>query len=333
MKFQQKAISIFALILLFTLSSFAQVRETIKVKNASVQSTVLLARKQKDLDDNFKLNAPTERQDLKKRFRISGYGVPGASIEIHITPVSKGGSGKPVFVAAGKQSPYGVQNYRTTVGSKGSWSLPETVTVKFRDGATGRYVKIVAGQAKDGLKSRKPVRCVIKLADDKLIAVSTATLLTDDKVRNDFKVYTNVGNGITASSIDMLSAAVGTAPFKIRGTGTPKSKVFVDVYYSGTKIEYTKLVKVMGVPAQIEKKVTPIKNKKLGRFEKSIGDDGKWQILAIDPYEPKSGDVGTELIMSSIVIHFRAMNGNKEVLKKSVTLSVVASSDLGFFKQ
>ncbi|WP_090389958.1 hypothetical protein [Niabella drilacis] len=322
-------------ILFFTMAHTAMAQtETVKFK-AKTGILLTTGELQKALNENFKMSSPAENNDLSQPLRIAGYGVPGAKVEIHITPVSKGGSSKPVLVVAGKQSPYDVQNYTATVGSNGSWLLGEPVAVKFREGATQRRVHVFAGQSKDGLVSKRPVNREIKLEDEKLkvIAVGTVKLLTDDKVRNDFKVFTRTG-GITASSNDVPIVPVSETPFGMQGTAAPGSRVIIDVHYSGTKTEYKKVVKVAGVKTYTEKKVTNIKNKKFGSFEKPVGDDGKWHVLPIDPYEPKNGDVGTELIMSVIVIDFKAMNGNKEVFRKSVTLSVVPSSNFeAFFKQ
>jgi len=333
MKLLRNLLSLFVLVLLTHSASMAQKTDKVKIKSHSNASSVLTAGQQKDLNENFKLNSPTVNQDLKKPFRISGYGIPGATVEINITPVSTGGSNKAVFVTAGKQSPYKVQNYTTQVGSNGTWSLSEVVNVKFRDGATGRRVMLLVGQSKNGLVSKKPIRREIKLPDEKKFVVINPQVPTDEKIKNEFKVYTAVGDGITASTSDNISGVVGTEPFKMKGTAAPKSKLFIEVYYSGTKTEYTKSAKVWGVPVETHKKVTQIKNKKLGTFEKNIGEDGNWQVLAIDPYESKSGDVGTELLMNTITIHFSAMNGDKQVLKKTVTLKVIASSKLIFFKQ
>lgn len=300
--------------------------------SGSTTTTVLTMPDQKAIDENFKLVNPTEKTDISKQFRISGYGVPGAAVEIHITPISVGGEQKFLPVPRGQQNPYEVQHYTVTINDKGSWSMSDAVKIAFKDGATQRRVHVFAAQSKKGLKMKKPVLREIKLKDELQFVVIKSGLLTDEKVKNDFKVLVKSGNHITSGSIDMQVAPVGTEPFRMQGMGAPKSKLIIDVSYSGTETVYKKVAKVLGVPAYVEKQEKTVKNKKLGSFEKNIGEDGKWDVLPIDPYVPKTGDVGTTLIMTQLVIHFKVFNGNKEVTRKSVTLSVVPGLNTVFFQ-
>ncbi|WP_018630644.1 hypothetical protein [Niabella aurantiaca] len=320
------------LVLLFTgvHTALAQT-ETVRFK-AKAGVLLTTGELQKALNENFKMSSPTKNNDLSKPLRIAGYGVPGAKVEIHITPISKGGSSKPVLVVAGRQSPYDVQNYTATVGNNGSWCLAESVTVKFREGAIQRRVHVFAGQSKDGLVSKKPVNCEIKLKDKKLkvIAVATATLLTDDRVRSDFKVQTITGD-MTQSTASPLGGSTGYEAFTIRGSAAPKSRIKVEAYYSGKKEVYKKSARAVGIKVYEEKETVNIKNKQLGSWDMNIGDDGRWSVPSIDPYQPKSGDAGTTLTMSEIVISIKAYNGNKEVVSKQVKLVALPNLPV-FFK-
>lgn len=317
------------------LQGFAQMGN-LKIKKAgiAVQPKAASLTDQKALNENFKMNSPAENQDLTKPFHIAGYGVPGAKIEIRVMPVSKpGNTGQMAVISVprGQQNPYNIQNYTTTVRDNGSWSLSTAVTVKFYNNATQKRVQIFAGQSKDGMISKNPVTREIKLTDPiKVISVPIG-LLTDDKVQAAFEAYTKNGNNISASSASTQTIPVGASSFNIQGTAAPKSKTTVEVYYSGTKEVYKKSGSVAGIKVYTEKEVTNIKNKKLAAWEYHIGEDGKWSTPAIDPYQPKSGDIGTTLIMSQIVIYFKAYNGNKEVLNKSVTLMVMPGLNMSFF--
>lgn len=279
---------------------------------------------QKALNDNFKMVSPTDQSDISKAFRISGYGVPGAKVEIHVTPVSRGGKG-PQFVSVphGKQNPYKVQSYTATVANDGSWKLPESITVNFNEGATERRIHVFAGQSKDALVSKKPINREIKLKDDlKIVAVEKGSLLSDDKVRNDFYIRTKkFKQGITATSPDLQVLLTNDAPFTLGGFAAVGSKVKVEVFYSGTKEVYTKSASALGVEVYTEKKTSNIKDKKLGEWEINIGDKGNWSIPAIDPYRPKSGDVGTSIRMSNITIYVKAFNGSRQVLSKQLNVS------------
>lgn len=291
-----------------------------------------LAEKYKAIQENFKLTNPTVSTDISKPFRISGHGVPGATVEINVRPVSTGGGmdGK-IFIPKYKKNTYEPQIFKTTVDEKGNWSLSEKVEVSFPKDAKARRVHIIAGQYKGNIKMKKPITVEIKL-DNSLISVHTASSISAQKVKDDFRVLTKSGKDITVNSPDMQVATVGTAPFKMQGRGTPNTRLIIDVYYSGTQTEYKKVSKDAGIPISFEKKVTHIKNKKFASFPKPIGEDGKWGLLAINPYEPKIGNAGTELLMSSIVIHYRVFNGTKEIMKKSVTLAVVPNLNAVFFK-
>lgn len=284
-----------------------------------------ISAEQKVLNENFKMVSPTDQSDISKPFRISGYGVPGAKVEIHITPVSRGGKG-PQFVSVphGKQNPYKVQNYTATVADDGSWKLPESITVKFNEGATERRIHVFAGQSKDGIVSKKPINREIKLKDDfKIVAVAKGSLLSDDKVRNDFSIKTKmIKTGITAATVNPFKISTGDAAFTLSGFAAVGSKVKVEAYYSGQKVLYKKVTKVLGVPAVTEKETTNIKNKKLGTWEINIGNNGNWSIPSIDPYQPKNGDVGTTLSMSQIIFYVKALNGNKEVVNKQVNVTI-----------
>lgn len=289
------------------------------------------AEENKAIQENFKLLNPTTSTDISKPFRISGYGVLGATVEINVRPVSTGGDDGKIFIPQGKKNTYAPQVFTTTVNEKGNWALPQSVEVSFNKNATARKVHIIAGQYKGAIKMKKPVALEIKM-DNTPTIIGRVTSISDQKIKDDFRVLTRTGKDITAHSPDMQVATVGTAPFKMQGTAPPNTKLIIGVYYSGTKTHYKQVTKVIGIPAVIEKTVTNIKDKKFASFNKPIGENGKWGLLAIDPYEPKDGDVGTELIMHSIVIHYKVFNGTKEVMKKSVTLAVVPNSDFVFFK-
>jgi hypothetical protein len=168
---------------------------------------------QKALNDNFKMTYPTDKTDISKPFGIEGYGVPGAKVEIHITPISQGGKGTQfVSVLHGKQNPYKVQNYTATVASDGSWKLPENITVKFNEGATGRRIHVFAGQSKDGLVSKKPVNREIKLKDDPVFVVTGGTIKTDN-----IKITSHV-DGDQANGL-----------IQIKGTGKPGTVFLVSL--------------------------------------------------------------------------------------------------------
>lgn len=160
---------------------------------------------QKALNDNFKVTNPTDKTDISKPFGIEGYGVPDAKVEIHITPISQGGKGTQfVSVLHGKQNPYKVQNYTATVASDGSWKLPENITVKFNEGATGRRIHVFAGQSKDGLVSKKPVNREITLKDNPVFVATGGTIKTDN-----IKITSHV-DGDQANGL-----------IQIKGTGKP----------------------------------------------------------------------------------------------------------------
>lgn len=120
--------------------------------------------KQKTLEENIKLTTPNNSTDFNQPFLIKGYGVPGAQIEITIIPncvLVK--DSKPVFISKGKVNPYKNQIYYINVDENGNWTLPNKVSVKFINGSTQRFVRILLSQNKNNIKANKPYDKVIKL--------------------------------------------------------------------------------------------------------------------------------------------------------------------------
>lgn len=123
-----------------------------------------LAEKNKELEENLKLSSPNNNIDYTKPFKIAGYGVPGAKIEVVIKTFYNGGDkSKPLLVPKGKQNPYEYQVYFATVDANGSWKLAEPVMVRFRDGATKRKIQIILGQSKGAYKATKPLIKLINI--------------------------------------------------------------------------------------------------------------------------------------------------------------------------
>ncbi|MEH6679750.1 MAG: hypothetical protein V7724_04340 [Sediminicola sp.] len=88
---------------------------------------------------------PKTIENVDKPLSFFGKAHPGATVTFMITPISNGGSKKPVLVAGGSQNPYEMQTYNVAANEKGGWSV-KGVTVKFREGAKNRRVEIIMAQ-------------------------------------------------------------------------------------------------------------------------------------------------------------------------------------------
>lgn len=168
-----------------------------------------LLNRHNSINENFKLNNPGEKTDITRPFKISGYGLPGATVEVHVRPISKGGDSGPVFVAGGVNTRE-PQNFTTTVDATGSWSVPKSINVSFKKNATDRRIHVIAGQSKGALKMKKPV-------------------LREIKLDNAFKVV----SGTIKAPLKITSHQDGDralGPIQILGTGQPGLKITVSLY-------------------------------------------------------------------------------------------------------
>lgn len=211
------------------------------------------------INENFKLLNPTEKTDINQPFKISGYGLAGATVEVHVRPISKGGDSGPAFVAGGVNTRE-PQHFTTTVDANGSWSLPKTVRVSFKKNATDRRIHVIAAQSKGALKMKQPVVREIKL--DNTFQAATGTLNTHLKI-------TSHKDG---------DRALG--PIQILGTGKPGLKIQVSLYaYASVtrkKSDWEKFRNMIVTPLTLEK--AQIKQRHYQTYTVTIDNNGKWYI-------------------------------------------------------
>lgn len=211
------------------------------------------------INENFKLLNPAEKTDISKPFKISGYGLPGATVEVQVRPISKGGDSGPVLVSGGVNTRE-PQYFTATVDANGAWSLPKAVSVSFKKNATDRRIHVIAGQYKGALKMQQPLVREIKL--DNAFKVVTGTINTPLKI-------TSHKDG---------DRAVG--PIQILGTGQPGLKIQVSLYaYASVtrkKSDWEKFHNLIITPSTLEK--AQIKQRHYQTYHVTIDQNGKWYI-------------------------------------------------------
>lgn len=240
--------------------------------NAQITKKKISIKTDKSLDENFALKQPTENTDIGKPFYVKGYGVPGAEVEVNISPVYSGGEVVQKDFKMGIQNPYKTQHFKTTVDASGNWSVKMPINVKFFEGATERRIHIIAGQSKNGQTSKKPAKLEIKL--DKGIKLTTQKSTFKQPLK-----ITNLQDGQT----------IPITVENILGTGKPGTEIVVSLYAFASVKEKKSAWDIFStvvspttpidlITGKMSEKGVEVKEKHYATYNTVIDENGKWYV-------------------------------------------------------